>query len=493
MTTTHLLDEPTTDAPSLAARLAIVVAAALLLGFPGGIAAIAVLGWSVFGRPTRVRVLALAGLVVVAVTVSWLAAGVPTPQQVGGFTNLGGRGWLDAMARAALGIAAGAACLPAAGRAAADWLPTTAGREPTAGRQSTAGLEAAAGTEAAAATEMAAGTQPAAGTEPTATTEAASTVSPRPRFPEVDRMRAVAIVAVVFIHGLPFRAPITDYLDYWLSDLTRFAVPTLLVLAGWLVPMHAVGGRWVRRRLGRLLPAYLIAATCMIVLARLTPAIDARPILGSILFGDAVGPYYFIPVLVLLVVLTPVFTRLPTRVLVGLTILAAAGSLAIEVADLSLYAHNHLPLTWLPWYLVGMAARPHRERLVALAPTWWLPAVLVATTVALLLAFPDIETTPRRILTWVAMWTTVSALGLVSMRGQHPVSAATGAISRSSYVIYLYHPPVMAGLTGLFGSAIVTMRPLTATGVAVVLGVMATSLAVLALSPRGARWFGATS
>lgn len=451
MTTGHLVDEPATTAPSLVTRLAIVVAAAFLLGFAGGVATTAVVGWSVVGRPSRVRVLALAGFVVVAVAVAWLAAGVPTPQQVGAFTNLGGRGWLDALARVALGIAAGAACLPAAGPGSSDPQP------------------------------------------PAVATETVSSKTTRPRLQEVDRMRAVAIVAVVLIHGLPFRAPVTDYLDYWLSDLTRFAVPTLLVLAGWLVPTNAVGGRWVTRRLGRLLPAYLIAVTCMIALARLTPAIDARPILASVIFGDAVGPYYFIPVLVLLVVLTPVFTRLPTRVVVGLTVLAAAGSLAIEVADLSLYAHNHLPLTWLPWYLAGMAARPHRDRLVTLAPTWWLPALLVATTMALLLAFPDVETTPRRILTWLAMWTSVTALGLVAMRNQRPASAATGAVSRSSYVIYLYHPPVMAGLTGLFGSAIVTVRPLTATGVAVVLGVMAASLAVIAMSPRGARWFGATS
>ncbi len=432
----------TASAPRLTTRVAVVVVATVVLGFPGGLACLGVMAWSLLATPTRARVLTLAGLLLVATTVAWIAAGVPTAQQVAVFTNLGGRGWLDGLARFALGVAAGTLC----------GVPD----------------------------------------HPRATASTSAAVGPETRLPEVDRMRAIAIVTVVFIHGLPFRAPITDYLDYWLSDLTRFAVPTLLVLAGWLVPRRAVGWQWVGRRLGRLLPAYFIAATVMIVLARLTPSIDARPVLQSLAFGDAVGPHYFIPVLVLLILATPLFMRLPTRWLVALTVAAVVGSLVVEVADLSLYAHNHLPLTWLPWYLVGIVARPHRDRLVDLAATWWLPTLLAATTVAVAVMFAPVETTPRRVLTWVAMWAVVAALAMGTLHLPGPTTGVTDRLSSSSYVIYLYHPPVMAGLTGLFGSAVITLRPVTATVVAVTLGVVAAHLATVAFSPRGARRFGAS-
>ncbi|MDX1619618.1 MAG: acyltransferase, partial [Nitriliruptorales bacterium] len=291
--------------------VALVLASWFLLGLAGGLATLAVVVWVLRSEPSRDQVLAAAGIAFLATAVGWLAAGTPSQFEIASFTNLGGRGWLDGLTRVGLGLLAAAV------------LPVRAGSG-----------------------------------------EERSPPSPTPinggRLPEVDRLRAIAIVTVVFIHGLPFKPPVTDAIDYWLSDITRFSVATLVFVSGWLLPRGPVGSAWVWHRLRRLVPAYLLASAVMVALSRLTPVIDERPLLQTLLMGDAVGPYYYVFVLVVLIAVTPFLQRLSSRMRWTLLGLSAAGALVIEVADLSLYAHNHLPLTWLPYYLAGYLLRPFR-------------------------------------------------------------------------------------------------------------------------------------
>lgn len=393
--------------------LAATVAALLLLGPVAGIAVAAVGVWDHGGAPTPRRVLLLAALVLALVAAGWLAVGVPDPFAIGATYAFGPRGWLDAMIRGALAmVAIGVVGGPPGMRARPD---------PERPR----------------------------GTEPVGS-----------RLPEVDRLRAVAIVTVVLIHTLPFRAPTTGHLDWWLGDLTRFAVPVLFLVSGWLVPARPVGLVWLRRRLTRLLVPYLTASTVMLLVTWASPLFDRPPVVRALLMGDAVGIYYFVFALVVLTLLVPLLQRLSRRGQLTVFVLAAVASLVIEIANLSIYLHNHLPLTWLPYLLGGMLLRPHRDRLRQFADHG--AAILVAPLGVLVvaLALVEIETPARQALTWAGIWVVGATLLLWSLGGTDRASAVTTTLSRGSYPIFLYHVPIVAGLVGTFGTSALSGRPL---------------------------------
>ena len=418
----------------------LVIGSWFLLGIVGGLATIAVVVWTRWSHPSREQILAAAGLAFLATAIGWLAAGTPDPFQVASFTNLGGRGWLDGLARAGLGLLVGALLVPVEAEGRPSGSPVA---------------------------------------------------RDGPRLPEVDRLRAIAIVTVVFIHGLPFKPPVTDAVDYWLSDITRFSVATLVFVSGWLLPREPVNGGWVWHRLRRLVPAYLLASVVMITLSRLTPVIDERPLLQTLLLGDAVGPYYYVFVLVVLIAVTPALQRLTPRLQWTLLGVSAAGAVLIELADLSLYAHNHLPLTWLPHYLAGYLLRPFRPALGRLADHVQAASVVVAGAVLVGVGVIGVETAPRRLMTVLGMWAVLAMLLVLTVTAEDATTRLTRTLSARSYLIYLYHPPIVAGLAGVFGSSIVTGRPVTATLVAVIVLLAAGGLAVVAFPRHAQRWLGA--
>ena len=411
----------------------------LLLGPAAGLAAAGAAVWALFGTGDRARILGTAGVLTIATATSWLAAGTPTPFEVVSFVNEGGRDWIDVTGRATLALILVALALPASN-----------------------------------------GTSRRPGVRVVAS-----------RLDEADRLRAISIVTVVVIHGLPFRAPITGYIDYWLSDLLRFSVATLFFVSGWLLPSARMGATWVRRRLARVLPAYVLASVVMLSLAHVSPFIDTRPAINSLLLGDAVGPYYFVYVLVALTLVTPLLQRLSRPTLWGLLALAAAASLAIELADLPLYLHNHLPFTWLPFYLAGHLLRPLRSTIARAHD--WVRATLVVTTAILALALGvlPIESTPRRAVTWITMWAVLGMLLALSLATSAVPSPLTRRLGEQSYLVYLYHPAIVASIAGAFGSSVLTLRPLTAAAVAIMTCLLGGVLARIAWPTQAGRWLGA--
>jgi peptidoglycan/LPS O-acetylase OafA/YrhL len=132
------------------------------------------------------------------------------------------------------------------------------------------------------------------------------------RFDQVDLLKALAIVAVVSQHGLPF----PDRLDTYGSLWTDQAVPVFVVLTGLLLarfrmvgplPWRGVGAsQYLRRRFARLLIPFGVTWVA---------ALAVGVLIGSIYFGiltllgalPIVGPgNYYIPVAIQLVLLTPV-------------------------------------------------------------------------------------------------------------------------------------------------------------------------------------------
>lgn len=398
--------------PFLGAWAGILVAAWVLGGIVSALGALAIAAWIAAGHPDRRRVAALAALAVGLTAVAWLLHGTPQADQVGILATP--RPAVDVPAMLALTWMVLAAILP--GR----WLPAG---DPT----------------------------------------RAIPDVPVTDWPEVHRARAVAIVVVVLIHALPFLPPTVQYLDWWFADITRFAVPTLLLLSGYLVPDRRLGRPWLERRAQRVLGPYLVASVVVLVASQVLPLVEPRPVLRSLLLADALGPFYYVFVLAVLIAFTPLLRRLGVRALALATLLGAAVSFWADLqplSELSLFARQHLPVLWAGYYLAGMLLRRHRQRLVDLADRLVVPSLWVATIAAVFVGVAPFGSGPRRAVTSILVWVLMALLmATATSRRAVPLGRTTRLLSVRSYPLYLYHVPVVAGLAGTFGASVLTLRP----------------------------------
>lgn len=430
----------------------------LLLGLVGALTATGGVMWVRRGRATRDRVVAVAALLLLVTGVAWLAAIAPDRLTVGAFLTLADRDWIDALARAAVALLPVALVAPDETIRARDRVAEPEATDPDGAGGATGGP---------------------------------GTTAPSRRLGEVDRLRAVAIVAVVLIHGLQFRPPVTAYIDLWLSDVLRFAVPTLLFVSGWLAPRTPTGVTWLLRRVRRILPPYLLASVLVLALARVSPLLDARPVVEALLTASAIGPYYYVAVLVILTLVTPLLQRLPSRGRWALLGVATAVALGIEVADLPLRVRQYLPLTWLPYYLAGFQLRPLRDLLARTQDITRSVVLIGGLVLVVATAFAPVDTPLREALAALTIWGVLGNLLLATLAVRPQPHDLTRTLSGQSYLIYLYHAPVVAGVAGAFGSPVLSLRPVIAVAVALV-----TCLAAGALTrfvwPHGARrWLGA--
>ena len=127
------------------------------------------------------------------------------------------------------------------------------------------------------------------------------------RLPEVDFLKAAGIIVIPLIHSL--RAlwdPNVSSVERWLLFATRFAVPSFLFVSGYLVAGEQVSLGRIGARLRRLVVPYAIAT----IAAEVFFAAHGRPVtVGSaaldLLFGSALGPYYYVFIAVILTLAWP--------------------------------------------------------------------------------------------------------------------------------------------------------------------------------------------
>jgi len=136
------------------------------------------------------------------------------------------------------------------------------------------------------------------------------------RLVPIDVLEGVGIVCVVWIHAISDPAiGEPGLLERFQLQLTRFAVPGFLAASGFLyAARERVPAALTWRRLRRVLLAYVLAS----VLAQLywwsagTPHAPAR-ILRELLDASSFGPYYYVLVIATMILLAPLFARLPAR------------------------------------------------------------------------------------------------------------------------------------------------------------------------------------
>jgi peptidoglycan/LPS O-acetylase OafA/YrhL len=271
--------------------------------------------------------------------------------------------------------------------------------------------------------------------------------APSTHWPELDLLKAVAILAVVLIHvkrswleGRP------SSLELALDPLLRFAVPAFLFASGALGAAHAERAGFLASRLRRLLPPYALATVAAwAFLAARGEAPTLRDAALDLVTASALGPYYYVFVLATLLAAAPLLRRLGRGGVLALLapLLVAQWWSETLALGLSFFWHLRNPLLWAAYFVAGWGYASLREPLrrglagrpaAALAALPW--ALLAGWMVA-----AGVITDPGPTRVWLLIW---AALGLLLALGlglglDRKVGWAR-PLSDASYTIYLWHP-----------------------------------------------------
>ncbi len=271
------------------------------------------------------------------------------------------------------------------------------------------------------------------------------------RYPEIDVVKATAIVAVVLIHSLrPFWEPGFTQFEALVSDFTRFAVPGFLAASGFLYyQAQPVTLLTLARRLRRVLLPYLCASLAAYVYTLAYPRrCAAASFFEGLIFGSIFGPYYYVFLLTEFVVATWLLSRLPQRAVLGLlTVLVTAISVRIaffaagEGQGLTAVARN--PALWGPWFLLGWIAAAYRQGVMRATSQYRRPILLgwaLAVAAWLILFWAG---TLRGRAGHLVMFGLVAAnlIGLFALaRGIARAPRLVVDLSNRTYALYLLHP-----------------------------------------------------
>jgi peptidoglycan/LPS O-acetylase OafA/YrhL len=271
---------------------------------------------------------------------------------------------------------------------------------------------------------------------------------PGRRFPEIDALKAAGIVTIVLIHALrsPWD-PAVSGLERWLGQVTRFGVPGFLFASGFLYARAPSDRATTWRRLRRILLPYALASA----VAQLWRWRDGLPyeggtLLADLLLASSFGPYYYVFVIAVLVLATPLVARLPGPLLYAATGAFLASQWFVDAGGfglVSFYWHIRNPLLWWGYFLLGWVARLHEPALRRwVAPRRGMLLATLGTLVALLALVASFEDAAPRLLVRSASWLAVYAIlafVAAAASGTAALPRPLRALSDATYAIYLYH------------------------------------------------------
>jgi len=219
------------------------------------------------------------------------------------------------------------------------------------------------------------------------------------RYAHIDVLKGAGILLVVLLHSFPPAPEAVNDIPPSLLDPHSFAHKVFGWL-GWVVPgFFACSGLLyakdmtlaaMNRRLIRLLPAYICASvTALVLLSLLRGPIPVQDWLSKLLFGNAVGVFYFVPMLVVFTVATPALGRLPPRLLPCLLALAITLHVGHQVQELKQFQvtktvawTSHNPIDWTGYFVLGWLSPllPHaspQQGILILVAVWLLRSVML--------------------------------------------------------------------------------------------------------------------
>jgi len=292
------------------------------------------------------------------------------------------------------------------------------------------------------------------------------------RLPGLDGLKGLAILCVVSIHAAPFEPG--AYQDHWVNGAARLAVPTFLVVTGYLVGLRTSSRRELVRRFATLLRLHLLYGLLYWGLALLRDGWPGPPTWkGALLhFGEGSYPGQYFFVILLQVLLAAAV--LPRRLwqsgagVVGAGLLALAGffvawGVHAEPALLALPAAARRALgsinaLWLWFYYfalgawLGALAGRHGVAPVGRAAGLGLGALGIAVAAAGLPALPPWGLQPGAQYAKLAILAGSSLVALaVAALARAPVPRSLARAGADSFAIFVWNPALLAALGGLLG------------------------------------------
>lgn len=257
-----------------------------------------------------------------------------------------------------------------------------------------------------------------------------------------------------------------------MMTLTRFAVPTFFLTAGFLYfSPTPIPTAVVFRRLRRILIPYVVASVIAITGRRLfVGPFPIRQAAYELLTGSAVTVYYFVPVLSAAVLLLPFLSRRP-RAAVPLLAVFFAGGLVSEVffpgAHVSpevdpFYWEFRSPLRWWGFFIFGWVLAGHYPLVRRLSPrsarTIGIAAltILVALFVYYATALPPRYTPAGGVVHYAVIYCTLTSVFFFGLGA--PEHASVRWLSDATYPLYLYHPFFISWWQDLAASAFPDLR-----------------------------------
>ncbi len=190
-----------------------------------------------------------------------------------------------------------------------------------------------------------------------------------------DALRGVAIIAVVAIHSIGYSLMnLKIEPDFWSYDLViicrqllNFAVPLFIFISGYWTPMSISSSNeyrtFLKKRVPRVLIPYVFWSLIIISIFSFTGSeINFREILITLLTGGAIGPYYFVILIIQLYLLTPLIQITDSKFYGVISIFLINLFSLLSLYVLRLYMHIDIPLqnyalpfySWIIFYDLGL-------------------------------------------------------------------------------------------------------------------------------------------
>ena len=287
------------------------------------------------------------------------------------------------------------------------------------------------------------------------------------RFHEIDLLKAVAIVMVVGVHAISTSFSDTTWTGRLLGDVTSCAVPGLLFASGFLFDKSGKkSGALMKKLFVRIVPPYIFWSTLMMGF-RLPGVNQGDGVLNvktfflNLLFGRAVGIYYFVFVIGYLYGISFFFRKLSRRslmliwaILAGITLIFMANPLYFIPAPkewFMFFLMRH-PLVHLLPYLSGWLFSLYREEIIPRISGSWAvvgaPILLIDT----LLLFTNQSMTQGGMTRLMVQAHIYLAIFLILWLGIHHLKPARPIyyVIRFSYGLFLIHFPFVRAFQGFF-------------------------------------------
>ncbi|MCF8211080.1 MAG: acyltransferase [Rhodoferax sp.] len=332
-------------------------------------------------------------------------------------------------------------------------------------------------------------------------------------YPEIYWLKAIAIITVVLIHALTHREifPAPGSLAEFLSQATRFAVPFFLFATGFLIDKTAASGRSLAAKaVWRIGLPYLTASTLILGLRSQVDWLDGRfeaswtAVVHALVFGEALGIYYYVFVLAYLWGLALLLRRLPRSAVYALAVfslLLLADFIRLGISfpavapDKFLWVVVRHPAAHLPALLAGWLFSLHYRSMHAWLAQHTRKILLWCLPVDALLLSLNLHRhgfALQQLLEQMHIFAGLLIVLAVTAQPR-PVPRLVRFLADASLALYLLHLPVVRGIQRLL--ATIDLPEIARIGLVWTVSLAASCLLVLALQRalgrHSRRWFGA--